>query len=37
MEKTPYIALFFTAFFNYCSLIISEICVVTPNFLFGFH
>ena len=34
-EKTPYIALYFTASLNYCCLIISEKCVVTPNFLYG--
>ena len=36
-KKTPYIALYFTGFLNYCCLIISEKCVVTPNFLFGFQ
>ena len=37
-KKTPYIALYFTIFFlNYCCLIISEKCVVTPNILFGFQ
>ena len=36
-NKTPYIALYFTAFLNYCSLIISVKCVVTPNFRFGFQ
>ena len=33
----PYIALYFTAFLDYCCLIISEKCVVTPNSLFGFQ
>ena len=36
-KKTPYIALYFTAFLNYCCLIISEKCMVTPNFLSGFQ
>ena len=36
-KKTPYIALYFTGFLNYGCLIISEKCVVTPNFLFGFQ
>ena len=30
-EKTPYIALYFTAFLDYYCLIISKKCVVTPN------
>ena len=30
-KKTTYIALYFTAFLEYCCLIISEKCVVTPN------
>ena len=36
-KKIPYIALYFTAFWNICPLIISKKCVVTPNFLFGFQ
>ena len=31
------ICLVFTAFLDYCCLIISEKCVVTPSFLFGFQ
>ena len=34
-KKMPYIALYFSTFKNYCFLIISKKCVVTPNFLFG--
>ena len=34
---TPYIALYFTAFYKYYLWIIFEKCVVTPNFLFGFQ
>ena len=33
----PYIHIYFTAFYNYCCLIISKNCVVTPNFRFGFR
>ena len=33
----PYIPIYFTAFYNYCCLIISKNCVVTPNFHFGFR
>ena len=36
-KKATYIALYFTGFLNYCCLIISEKCLVTPNFLFGFQ
>ena len=36
-KRTPYIALYFKAFYKYCWLIIFEKCVVTPNFLFGFQ
>ena len=36
-ERTPYIALYFKAFYRYVSWIIFEKCVVTPNFLFGFQ
>ena len=36
-EKRPYIHLYFAAFLNYCCLIISEKCVVNPNFLFEFQ
>ena len=30
-KKTPYIILYFTAFLDYCCLIISEKYVVNPN------
>ena len=33
-KKTPYIALYFKAFYKYCRLTIFEKCVVSPNFLF---
>ena len=36
-KKMPYIALYFTTFLNYCCLIISEKCMITPYFLFGFQ
>ena len=36
-KKATYIALYFTVFLNYCCLIFSEKCLVTPNFLFGFQ
>ena len=37
-KKTPYIALYFTAFSNnYCCLFVSKKCMVTLNFLFGFQ
>ena len=36
-NKTPYIALYFTVFLNYCCLIVSDKYVVTTNFLFGFQ
>ena len=35
LEKFSYIVMYFKAFKKYCLLIISEKCVVTPNFLFG--
>ena len=36
-SKTPNIVLHFTAFKNNCCLIVSKICVVTPNSNFGFQ
>ena len=33
-KKIPYILLYFGAFWNYFTLVISKIYVVTPNFLF---
>ena len=33
-KKITYIALFFTAFLNNCCFVISEKCVVTPQFSF---
>ena len=33
----PYIALYFGAFSGYYCLVISEKCMVTTNFLFGFQ
>ena len=33
-KKMPYIVLYFTAFLNYCCLIISEKSMVTPQFSF---
>ena len=36
-EKATYITLYFTGFLNYCCLIISKKCLVTPHFLFGFQ
>ena len=36
-KKTPYLALYFTAFLDYYCLIISKKCMVTRNFLSGFQ
>ena len=33
-KKKPYIALYLLLFLDYCCLIISEKCMVTPNFVF---
>ena len=36
-EKMSYIVMYFNAFWNYFCLIISEKCVVTLNYIFGFQ
>ena len=36
-KRTPYIAFYFIAFYQYCWVIIFEKCVVTPNFVLDFN